>query len=206
MKRKQHWENVFSTKTEKEVSWYQQYPQTSVDFITALELSSDAKIIDIGGGDSYLIDALLDLGYTNVTLLDISANAIERVKKRLGDKASQVTFIESDILEFVPVEQYDLWHDRACFHFLTRKEDIEQYAELADKAITKKGRMFIGTFSEEGPKRCSGLDINHCNEESLSLVFEKDFQLKGCFSENHKTPFGTTQNFLFCGFKRKNIV
>ncbi len=203
MERKEHWENVFSTKTEKEVSWYQQYPQASIDFIKALELPLDAKIIDVGGGDSYLIDALLDLGYTNLTLLDISANAIERIKKRLGDRANQVTFIESDILEFVPAEQYDFWHDRACFHFLTEKEAVEHYAELVDKALAKSGRMLIGTFSDEGPKKCSGLDIKQYNEESLRSVFEKEFQLKGCFAENHKTPFGTFQNFLFCGFKRK---
>lgn len=203
MERKEHWENVFSTKTEKEVSWYQEYPTTSVDFITALSLPLDAKIIDIGGGDSYLMDALLDLGYTNLTLLDISEKAIERIKNRLGEKASKVTFIVSDILDFNPTEQYDFWHDRACFHFLTRTIDVEKYSNIVIQAVAKEGKLFIGTFSDNGPKKCSGLEISQYTMESLRLVFEKDFELSGCFTEEHPTPFGTTQNFLFCGFKRK---
>lgn len=203
MDKKAHWENVFSTKTEKEVSWYQEYPKTSVDFITALQLPLDAKIIDIGGGDSYLMDALLDLGYTNLTLLDISAKAIERIKSRLGDKASKVTFIVSDILDFEPSERYDFWHDRACFHFLTQSDDVANYSKIVSQAVAHDGKLFIGTFSDEGPKKCSGLEITQYNMESLRLVFERDFELSGCFTEEHPTPFDTTQNFLFCGFNRK---
>ncbi|WP_333877570.1 class I SAM-dependent methyltransferase [Flavobacterium sp.] len=203
MERKEHWENVFSTKTEKEVSWYQDYPKTSVDYITALHLPLDAKIIDIGGGDSYLMDALLDLGYTNLTLLDISAKAIERIKARLGEKAGKVTFIVSDILDFNPTEQYDFWHDRACFHFLTDAVQIQQYVAIVTNALHHKGNVLIGTFSDKGPKKCSGLDIKQYSQEHLRLLFEKDFELNGCFSEDHHTPFGTIQNFLFCGFKRK---
>ncbi len=203
MDKKAHWENVFSTKTEKEVSWYQEYPKTSVDFITALQLPLDAKIIDIGGGDSYLMDALLDLGYTNLTLLDISAKAIERIKSRLGDNASKVTFIVSDILDFEPSERYDFWHDRACFHFLTQSDDVANYSKIVSQAVAHDGKLFIGTFSDEGPKKCSGLEITQYNMESLRLVFERDFELSGCFTEEHPTPFDTTQNFLFCGFNRK---
>ena len=203
MDRKEHWENVFSTKTEKEVSWYQDYPKTSVDYITALHLPLDAKIIDIGGGDSYLMDALLDLGYTNLTLLDISAKAIERIKARLGEKASKVIFIVSDILDFNPTEPYDFWHDRACFHFLTESNQIERYVEIVEESVAQKGKLFVGTFSETGPKKCSGLEIKQYSEESLRLLFEKDFKLDGCFKETHLTPFDTTQDFLFCGFKRK---
>ncbi|MEK8180786.1 class I SAM-dependent methyltransferase [Flavobacterium buctense] len=203
MERKEHWENVFSTKTEKEVSWYQQYPKTSIDYITALGLPLEAKIIDIGGGDSYLMDALLDLGYTNLTLVDISANAIERIKTRLGDKAAKVTFIVSDILDFEPTEHYDFWHDRACFHFLTKPDDIDQYSKIVSQALANDGKLFIGTFSDNGPKKCSGLEISQYNRESLCFVFESDFELSGCFTEAHQTPFDTTQDFLFCGFKRK---
>ena len=203
MDKKAHWENVFSTKTEKEVSWYQEYPKTSVNFITALQLPLDAKIIDIGGGDSYLMDALLDLGYTNLTLLDISAKAIERIKSRLGDNASKVTFIVSDILDFEPSERYDFWHDRACFHFLTQSDDVANYSKIVSQAVAHDGKLFIGTFSDEGPKKCSGLEITQYNMESLRLVFERDFELSGCFTEEHPTPFDTTQNFLFCGFNRK---
>ncbi len=203
MERKEHWENVFSTKTEKEVSWYQQYPKTSVDFITALHLPLDAKIIDIGGGDSYFMDALLDLGYTNLTLLDISAKAIERIKSRLGDKAAKVTFIVSDILDFKPTALYDFWHDRACFHFLTQANQIEKYVKIVGEALANDGKLFIGTFSDDGPKKCSGLEISQYNMESLRFVFERDFELTGCFTEAHQTPFDTTQDFLFCGFTRK---
>ncbi len=203
MDKKEHWEHVFATKTEKEVSWYQEYPQTSVDFFKALQLPLNAEIIDVGGGDSYFIDALLALGYTNLTLLDISGNAIACIKKRLGDKAQFVTFIESDILDFNPVKKYLFWHDRACFHFLTETVQIEKYADIVDKALAEEGRMFIGAFSDEGPKKCSGLDVKQYSMETLRFVFEKEFQLKGCFIENHKTPFDTVQNFIFCGFKRK---
>ena len=136
MERKEHWENVFSTKTEKEVSWYQHYPQVSVDFIQQFQLPLDAKIIDIGGGDSYLIDALLELGYANLYVLDISAKAIERLKNRLGEKAKDtVTFIVSDILDFRPNTAFDLWHDRASFHFLTEENQITKYAELVASAV-----------------------------------------------------------------------
>ncbi|WP_333601476.1 class I SAM-dependent methyltransferase [Flavobacterium sp.] len=203
MERKEYWNNVFVTKTEKEVSWYQPYPKTSIEFITALELPLTAKIIDVGGGESYFIETLLDLGYTNLTLLDVSSKAIENVKMRLGEKGAKVTFIVSDVLDFVPTVQYDFWHDRACFHFLTEPEQIEKYADIVDKALSNSGRVFIGVFSEEGPKKCSGLDVKQYTMESLRLVFEKKFQLKGCFIEDHKTPFDTIQNFLFCGFKRK---
>jgi hypothetical protein len=203
MIKKEHWENVFATKTEKEVSWFQAYPQTSVDYITALELPLTARIIDVGGGDSYFVDALLDLGYTNITLLDIARHAIQRIKKRLGERESQVTFIESDVLAFIPSEQYDFWHDRACFHFFTTTENIEKYAVIADKALSQFGRIFIGVFSDEGPTKCSGLVVKQYNSESLRYVFEKEFQLEGSFTEDHKTPFDTLQNFIFCGLKKK---
>lgn len=203
MKRKEHWENVFSTKTEKEVSWYQEYPQTSVDFIKAIKLPLEAKIIDVGGGDSRLIDALLELGYTNLTLLDISSKAIERIKKRLGSKAEKIKFIVSDVLDFKPTEKYDFWHDRACFHFLTEAAQVERYAIIVEKAMADGGRIIIGTFSENGPQKCSGLDIKQYNGEALRLILEKEFSLTGCFTEEHITPFDTVQDFLFCTFKRK---
>lgn len=200
---KAHWENVFAVKQEKEVSWYQEYPQTSVEFLTASELPLDAKIIDIGGGDSYLIDALLDLGYTNLTLLDISANAIERIKNRLGEKAAKVTFIVSDVLEFNPDTVFDFWHDRASFHFLTEENQIAKYAELVASALAKRGNLVIGTFSVNGPKKCSGMDITQYDQARLNAVFEANFELIESFTQDHKTPFDTIQNFIFCSFKKK---
>lgn len=204
MERKDHWENVFSTKTEKEVSWYQESPKTSLDIVTKLNIPKDAKIIDIGGGDSYLIDEFLNLGYTNLYLLDISSKAIERIKNRLGAKAkNKVTFIVSDILDFHPDVTFDLWHDRASFHFLTEENQIAKYAELVASAVTKSGNLIIGTFSENGPKKCSGLDITQYDETKLKAVFERDFELLDSFTEDHRTPFGTIQNFIFCSFKKK---
>ena len=202
MCKKEHWENVFSNKQENEVSWYQPVPKTSLAFIENLKLSKDAKIIDIGGGDSYLIDALLEKGYTNLFLLDISEQAIIRIKKRLGAKASKVTFIVSDILDFVPLTNFDVWHDRASFHFLTEPHDIEKYKVIVSKALKTKGKLILGTFSDQGPKKCSGLDITQYNEASITRLFESDFQKIECVTEDHLTPFDTLQNFIFCSFTK----
>ncbi len=201
--KKEHWENVFATKQENEVSWFQKLPQTSLDFISKLNISKQSKIIDIGGGDSYLIDALLEQGFENVTLLDISSKAIERIKTRLGKKADKVTFIVADILDFRPTESYDFWHDRASFHFLTEQNHIEKYASLVSKAIAENGKMVIGTFSEDGPKKCSGLDITQYSESKIKAVFNSEFQLIECITENHQTPFDTIQNFIFCSFIKR---
>ena len=198
-----HWENVFTTKTEKEVSWFQENPETSVNFITEFNLSKTSKIIDIGGGDSYFIDALIDLGFTNLYLLDISGKAIERIKERLGEKSKNVTFIVSDILDFESEIAFDFWHDRASFHFLTEKNQIQKYAAIVSKSVTKNGKMIIGTFSENGPKKCSGLDITPYSESKMTKVFESDFEKTNCFTEDHKTPFDTIQNFIFCSFNKK---
>lgn len=200
--KKEHWENVFSTKQETEMSWYQPMPETSLHFFSENAIPTDAKIIDIGGGDSYLIDHLLDLGYTELTVLDISENAINRLKIRLGPKASNVTFIVSDILDFQPQIKYDVWHDRASFHFLTQGEDILTYKNLVAKAIVSKGFLFIGTFSENGPLKCSGLEITQYSEDKFESVFGFDFEKINCFTEDHPTPFNTVQHFIFCTFKR----
>ena len=173
--KKVHWENVFATKKETEVSWYQQKPETSINFFVENNISKDAKIIDIGGGDSYLIDSLLDLGYTNLFLLDISANAIERIKNRLGVKSDKVTFIVSDVLDYQPKTTFDVWHDRASFHFLTTEKEIEMYKNLVSNSISEKGFMFLGTFSENGPLKCSGLEITQYSEESLNVFSEPTF-------------------------------
>lgn len=201
--KKEHWENVFATKQETEVSWYQKQPKTSVDLIEKLNLSKEAKIIDVGGGDSYLIDNLLELGYTNLHLLDISSKAIERIKNRLGVKSENVTFIVSDILDFKPEIKFDVWHDRASFHFFTDENDIQKYSNLVANSIASNGNLIIGTFSENGPLKCSGLPISQYNELKMKAVFENDFDLIESFTEDHQTPFDTTQNFIFCTFKKR---
>lgn len=203
MSNKEHWENVFATKQETEVSWYQKNPKTSLDFFKDNAIPKDAKIIDIGGGDSYLIDTLLEMGYTNLYLLDISENAIHRIKKRLGEKASQVTFIVSDILDFKPEAKFDVWHDRASFHFLTSTEDIVFYKTIVTNALNENGYFFLGTFSENGPLKCSGLEIAQYSEEKFKTIFSSDFNLQNSFSHDHQTPFNTVQNFIFCTFIKK---
>lgn len=199
--RKEHWENVYSTKTPEEVSWTQKVPTTSLSFIDSCNVALDAKIIDIGGGDSLLVDHLLDKGFQDVTVLDISAHAINRAKKRLGDLAEKVTWIVSDILDFNPSETYDIWHDRATFHFLTTTEAIAYYKTLCSNAINN--HLILGTFSENGPLKCSGLPITQYSEKSMVATFKHDFDLSHCTTENHTTPFNTTQHFLFCSFKKK---
>ncbi|MDI1354937.1 MAG: class I SAM-dependent methyltransferase [bacterium] len=203
LKRKAHWETVYQTKELKDVSWFQPNPATSLEFVKQSNLPKSAAIIDIGAGDSFLVDHLLDMGYTNVSVLDISASALERAKKRLGKRSHHVKWIVSDILDFNPTERYDLWHDRAAFHFLTNNVQIANYESIAARALTEDGNLIIGTFSEIGPKKCSGLDTKQYNEVEMNAVFDKDFTKIKCISENHKTPSDSIQNFLFCSFKKK---
>jgi SAM-dependent methyltransferase len=198
--KKAHWENVFATKQEKEVSWFQEKPVTSIQLIQGCKVAKDAKIIDIGGGDSYLIDSLLDLGYTNLFLLDISKAAIERAKKRLGDRTKYVTFIVSDSLHFQSEEKFDIWHDRASFHFFTEVNDIEKYKLNVIANTNKNAHFIIGTFSEEGPLKCSSLPITQYSVEKMEAVFGAEFELENCFTEDHETPFDSIQNFIFCHY------
>lgn len=195
-----HWENVYETKSPDQVSWTQKKPQTSLDFINSFGLGKEAKIIDIGGGDSNLVDFLLEEGYKNITVLDISAKALEKAKQRLGDKADKVKWISTDITAFHPTETYEIWHDRATFHFLTTPEQISKYIDIAKKNITEF--LILGTFSKNGPTKCSGLDIQQYDEESLTKKFKEDFEKIECITEDHTTPFQTIQNFIFCSLKK----
>ena len=198
--KKTHWETVYSTKQPHEVSWTQEIPQTSLDFIHSFQLPKSAKIIDIGGGDSKLVDFLINEGNQDVTVLDISEKALERAKERLGNKAEQVKWIVSDVTEFKPNERYDIWHDRATFHFLTTPEQITQYISIANASVA--GYMTIGTFSDSGPQKCSGLAIKQYTEAELQEQLSKRFSKIKCITEDHTTPFNTAQNFLFCSFKK----
>lgn len=202
MNLKQHWENVFTSKQVNEVSWYQATPQDSIDFIQQLGLPKTASIIDIGGGDSLLVDHLLNMGYTNITVLDISQAAIDKVKNRLDKRATDVTWIVSNILDFKTDMQYDCWHDRAAFHFLTTIEEAEKYISIAQKHIKPSGKLIIGTFSTNGPEKCSGLPVKQYDEDLLSSTLQKWFKKIKCITTNHITPFKTVQNFLFCSFQK----
>jgi trans-aconitate methyltransferase len=199
---KQHWENIYQTKQPNEVSWTEEVPTVSLGFIHQFNLPKDAKIIDIGGGDSKLVDHLLAEGYSNVSVLDISAAAIDRAKKRLGEKAATVRWFETDILEFKPNDKYDLWHDRAAFHFQTEADKIEGYLNIVKDAVT--GKIIVGTFSVDGPKKCSGLEIKQYDEVAMKDKFEHaSFKNIECKREDHITPSGAVQNFVFCSFEKK---
>ena len=201
---KEHWENIFKTKSSDEVSWFQPYPKTSIEFVDLFKLPLEAAILDVGAGDSYFVDALIEKGYSNIHILDISEAAIEKVKIRLGEKAKMVKWIVADITDYKPDISFDFWHDRASFHFLTTKGAIEKYVSLAERSILPGGYLILGTFSEEGPTHCSGLEVKQYNELSIAHHFSRSFDRIKCIHENHVTPFNTTQHFLFCSFLKKN--
>jgi SAM-dependent methyltransferase len=200
---KQHWEQVFSTKLPEEVSWTEAVPLTSLSLIHNTGVSKMAPIIDIGGGDSKLVDNLLAEGYTDVTVLDISGEALKRAKARLGNAAAKVQWIESDIKSFIPSRAYAVWHDRAAFHFLTEESDIKRYAETVSEFASP--HLIIATFSESGPEKCSALPVSRYNEQGMFNVFGKHFNLINSFAENHITPFNTIQNFRFNLFAHKLV-
>ena len=204
--RKKHWENIYATKKIDEVSWYQPIPTTSRALIEASNIAFNAKIIDVGGGDGSLVDCLLELGYTDITVLDISANAIERAKNRLGENAEKVKWIVADAAHFNPPEQYDLWHDRAAFHFLTQKSAIQNYQQAVEKGLKENGCLIIGTFSKEGPLKCSGIAIQQYSEETLTNCFSNHFNIIKTIYYKHPTPFNTMQNFVFCSFKKTTQI
>jgi SAM-dependent methyltransferase len=200
--RKKHWENIYQTKELKDVSWFQSTPETSLNFFKQFHVSLTAKVIDIGGGDSFLVDHLLDLGYQDISVLDISAAAIDRAKQRLGEKAKNVKWIVADAATFKPTEKYDFWHDRAAFHFLTDEQEISNYLQTAQESINPTGVLVIGTFSEQGPKKCSGIEIKQYSETTMTDRLRRFFEKIKCISVDHKTPFNTVQNFVFCSFRK----
>jgi len=202
MSRKEHWENIYANKQMNEVSWFQQEPTTSLALIQKNTQSKDDAIIDVGGGDGFLVDNLLDLGYTNITVLDISANAINKAKARLGINADKVKWIESDITEFIPTEQYDIWHDRAVFHFLTQEKDIEYYKILVNENISDNGYFILATFADDGPEKCSGLQVCKYSEKDMGNSFSTIFKVKKSLKDKHLTPFGTIQSFTFSVFRK----
>ena len=200
--RKQHWENIYKTKDLNDLSWYQPKPETSLSFLEQFSIPISAKVIDVGGGDSLFVDYLLDLGYQNITVLDISEFAIEKARTRLGTRANLVKWIISDAATFNPNEKYDFWHDRAAFHFLTDENEIESYINIVQKSLNPNGVLVIGTFSENGPIKCSGIEIRQYSETSMNERLSIYFDKIKCVSVDHKTPFDTVQSFVFCSFKK----
>ena len=203
--RQQYWEHIYQTRQLSEVGWYQQVPVTSLQLVRQFEIPLTAKMIDVGGGDSYLVDHLLNLGYKDITVLDISATAIARAKARLGEKADQVKWIVADAADFHPIEKYDFWHDRAAFHFPTTNAEVEKYIDTAQHNINPGGIMVIGTFSENGPKKCSGLDIRQYSEDTMTRLLKRYFEKIKCFPVDHRTPANVVQHYIFCSFKKSPI-
>ena len=200
--RKAHWEKVYQTKQTPEVSWYQDVPKTSLELIEQLNLKKSARIFDNGGGDSFLADHLHKLGYENITVQDISETALERAKKRLGKDGDKIKWVVADEAHCNPDQQYDVWHDRAAFHFLTDEKEIENYKRTIRDCIKPGGYLIIATFSEQGPKKCSGLNIRQYSEDSLMDLLIDSFEKDKCFRVDHVTPANAVQNFVFCVFRR----
>ncbi|MEY2902156.1 MAG: hypothetical protein RLY89_1262 [Bacteroidota bacterium] len=200
--KKAHWDKIYQTKSLNEVSWFQPKPETSLHFFNEFKVDKAASIIDIGGGDSLLVDHLLDLGYQHITVLDISATALERAKIRLGNRAGLVKWIVADAATFVSEEQYDFWHDRAAFHFLTSEQEIEHYLHTVQQSIKPSGILVMGTFSEQGPTKCSGIEIKQYSEKSMSNLLTVFFEKIKCITVDHRTPFETIQQFIFCSFRK----
>ena len=200
MNKKSHWENVYQTKDETQVSWFREHLDNSLQMILQTNVGKDATIIDVGGGSSTLVDDLLQHGFADVSVLDISVKALENSKERLGQKAQLIEWIEGDITEAsLPKNHYDVWHDRAVFHFLTDREDRRKYVELVKKSL-KSRRTYYHCFVwfETDPKKCSGLDIVQYSPDSMHDEFGNNFELIKSFSETHETPFQTTQEFIYC--------
>ena len=198
-----HWDRIYSTKTSNELSWTQAFPQTSLNFLHNLNIPKNSPIIDVGGGESTFVDCLLHEGYTDITVLDISERALANSRERLGpEDASRVQWIVSDITAFSPTRKYHFWHDRATFHFLTSENQVAGYLSLATNAIDPQGFMMIGTFSENGPEKCSGLPVVRYSGDLLTTTLAANFRKIHCITEEHETPFHTLQHFLFCSFRK----
>ena len=199
---KSHWENIYSSKNEDGVSWFQEYPKTSIDLIKKYSKNNSISIIDIGSGRSRILKNLIENEYEDLTYLDISQEACSKSKISLGNKQDLVQWYVANILDFNTDNNFSIWHDRAVFHFLTSREDIEKYKQVALKNILKGGYLILGTFSQNGPEKCSGLSVSRYSTESLKEIFNPEFKMIESFTIDHKTPFNTTQNFLFSIFKK----
>lgn len=199
---KLHWEKIYDEKNENEVSWFQKETNESIRMIQNAGIESP-KIIDVGSGRSKLLKNLIKIGYNQLTYLDISESALEKSKEFLGEQSTKVTWISKDILNFKTDEKFDIWHDRAVFHFLNQENLIRKYIEIVEKNISESGHLIIGTFSENGPLKCSGLEVRRYSQKVIEKIFNRGFKLIDSFYYDHVTPFNTTQNFLFSHFIKK---
>ncbi len=200
--RKSHWEDIYTTKAETGVSWYQDEPKRSLELIGAVAPAQGGRIIDVGGGASLLVDRLLDLPFERIAVLDLSEAALGRARSRLGERASRVEWFAADVTEVGEIGTFDVWHDRAAFHFLTDEADREAYVELARRTVPEGGHLIVATFADVGPKRCSGLDVCRYNADSLRAELGQGFLLVREARETHTTPGGLPQEFFYGVFQR----
>jgi 2-polyprenyl-3-methyl-5-hydroxy-6-metoxy-1,4-benzoquinol methylase len=198
-----HWEGVYATKGENEVSWFQECPAISLELIHAANPDHAAAIIDIGGGASRLVDCLLQEGYRSIAVLDLSASALEAAKMRIGPTAASVDWIVADVTTWHPARSYDIWHDRAAFHFLTDARDRSAYRARLQSAVRPGGQVIIGTFALDGPEKCSGLPVQRYDGARLAAELGPSFELLDTQSETHHTPWNSTQAFQFSRFRRR---
>jgi ubiquinone/menaquinone biosynthesis C-methylase UbiE len=203
MPSKEHWENVYTTKATDSVSWFQEHANTSLQLIERSEIPPNGKIIDVGGGASTLVDDLLAQGYSNVSVLDLSLAALQAAQSRLSVQAGRVTWITGDITRVeLPENYYNLWHDRAVFHFLVDAEDRAAYKNTLHRSVKRGGHVIVATFAEDGPMKCSGLPINRYSVADLQQELGDGLSLLGAVREQHLTPSGAIQNFNYCYFKK----
>lgn len=204
MDRRTHWESVYTTRQPTEVSWYQPEPARSLELLRAAGAGPATPIVDIGGGDSTLVDAVLREGLGRMTVLDVSRAALDRARARLGERAGEVTWVEADVVRAeLPEDAYDIWHDRAAFHFLTDREDRARYISLAATALRPGGTLIIATFAADGPLRCSGLDVARYSPQELARELGDAFTLVRGFGDVHRTPSGGEQRFTYAVFRRR---
>jgi ubiquinone/menaquinone biosynthesis C-methylase UbiE len=196
---REHWEAIYETRAPNQMSWFRPHLQTSLSLIEIAASDLTCRIIDIGGGESTLVDDLLARGYRNLSVLDISSTALEVTKARLGESANSVEWIVANITRVnFPAATFDVWHDRAVFHFLTAAADRAAYVDEVRRSVKPGGHVIIGTFGTEGPSKCSGLDVQRYSAESLHGEFGRRFRLIDSVEEMHETPFGTQQQFVYC--------
>jgi trans-aconitate methyltransferase len=199
--RKSHWNSVHASRDPTSVSWYEPRPRKSLELIEAAGLARDAPIIDVGAGASLLVDELLAAGYRDLTVLDVSGEALKKVAARLGARANQVQLIEQDVTTFTAERRYALWHDRAVFHFLTASDDRRKYLEAMRAALSPGAQIVIATFGPDGPPRCSGLEVVRYSAATLAHELGSDFVLMETYAETHATPAGSLQQFVYCRFR-----
>jgi SAM-dependent methyltransferase len=198
-----HWDAVYLARAEGEVSWYQARPETSLGLVGRTQKGTDAALVDVGGGASRLVDLLLDAGWRRLTVLDLSPVAMDRARARLGARASLVTWLTDDVTTWTPSTRFDVWHDRAVFHFLVGAEDRRRYLATMARAVPPGGQAILGTFASDGPERCSGLPVARYEPETLAAEVGPGFRLVESLHEDHVTPAGKVQRFQFSRFLRE---